>query len=360
MRMFFLTTKNIMSFLMNQRRIFLILIISLVAASYSSLYLFSLYTYIHNNTLNQSNSTKTYIVEFNENEELYKRQQIINYILSMDNMPKIIEISLHNQKQSEQDNMLIVGISADYLYLNLLEGTKFSDEDIKEDKNLVIVSANINSSTSNKNIGSTLTIADEKYEIIGINSSYANEIYIPYSVYIKNNCNIATARIVFEKALNNQQSELLKLGTKSIMTSINIIDPPNQISEQYIYLLFVLSLICLLLFFCMINVASLFKFWIEENKYRLMIYKICGGNNKQIYFIVMMEALLLGLLSFAISIILFSLTIPYLKHFKVWHKIGFIQIVFILMMYLFSIYISIIKTGKKVAKINPVDKSLWG
>lgn len=336
--------------------------LSLVAASYASLFLSGMYIYIYEETPKGGYvNMRTYSLEFDPAEPLEARKKLLEAIISQEEMPAVALLNLEAYVQFENDLLLIRGSDEGGVRRPLLEGREFGPEEVEEAAEVALVSSLLYNDTGQLDFtGSSQTINDVEYAVIGLISSFQKEIVIPYTTFLRNNLDLASAVLIYPHQLSRSQESMLWETVENVLPSTQVMWPPKTVPETVLMFMAILCLIALLLWLCMINVLNLFRFWVERIKFRLLIYKMHGALNRQIYLIIIGEALLLGLLGFLTGLALYWATVPYLKQLGYWYPIEPEHILLIFTIYLFAIGLAISRTAGKVAKAMPTEKALWG
>ena len=109
----------------------------------------------------------------------------------------------------------------------------------------------------------------------------------------------------------------------------------NDVSQNII-------LFTLLIILALINIIALFTYWVDKNWRKYMIYRICGASSRNIYSIVIIEALLIGLFAVTMGSIIY---ISYVLNIK---EMLLIQVIILLAVILNTTFKAI-----KISKVNP-------
>ena len=350
---------DLKNFFLQKRYIFTILIISLIVASYS----FSFFTAqsLHILELMEQhfhNSTKYYI---GGNKNIINLQQfdtLSNWIkennLSNSKINIYSEMFLNASQKDDDYNHVQIIVGTNITNSKRLDfiGKVMDEKDLIKKSNYALIEyyseIAVNDIFSlNKEIeimGNSYKIrAIDKidlnrhiYEDCNNNGFYINDyesilepIAIPYTTFIENGYNIFAIEIIFEQPLNVEQQESLNklldehfsqhLVIKPLMTNYNDI---NQIKGELIKYGIIIVL-------ALINIIALFSYWIDKNWRKYMIYKLCGAKNITIYFIVVLEALIISIFTNILGIILYYITTPLLNKIYISYVLNLREIIYI-------------------------------
>ncbi len=360
MKIAILVIKNLFIFIKTQKKVMLIMLVSLVTTTFASLYLFSIYEYVNNDLITHNSLARTLTIQFDLKDSIKKKHDFLYWVGNTKEMPEIQDMYVQTIMNDKKGEMYVIGINENYPYLYLMEGRKFSKEEINKSANNVIISAKFYRDYGKKIMNTKKMISGKEYNVIGITDITLGDVFIPFSTYLKNGYDISECTVVYKNIIDGKQEQLIKDMIEKDLSSVNIIYPEDKTLEYVTTFSTALILIFILLFFCMINIISLYKYWIEQNTYRFAIYKICGAKKFPIYFFIIMEVFVIGVIGFVIGIIPYSLLVPYLKEFDVFKPLLLSQIGFVFMLYILSIFLSVLGIARKVSKAVPIDKSLWG
>jgi len=89
----------------------------------------------------------------------------------------------------------------------------------------------------------------------------------------------------------------------------------------------------------LINIMALFSYWIDKNWRNYMIYKLCGARNSNIYFIIILEAISISVISSIVGILLYYITVPLLQKIYISYVLSIKEIICIQSIIVFLVFI---------------------
>lgn len=120
----------------------------------------------------------------------------------------------------------------------------------------------------------------------------------------------------------------------------------NDVSQNII-------LFTLLIILALINIIALFTYWVDKNWRKYMIYRICGASSRNIYSIVIIEALLIGLFAVTMGSIIYYLTTPLLKKIYISYVLNIKEMLLIQVIILLAVILNTTFKAIKISKVNP-------
>ena len=177
-------------------------------------------------------------------------------------------------------------------------------------------------------------------------------VMIPISTFI-DNYNIYAMDLKISDNLTitdrNMIAQFLKENFKSseIQEPIRTEDVNMEDVSQNIILF------TLLIILALINIIALFTYWIDKNWRTYMIYRICGASSLNIYLIVTIEAILIGLLAVITGSIIYYLTTPLLSLIYISYVLDIKEMLLIQGIILLIILLNTSLKAVKISKVNP-------
>lgn len=386
MKLIKIAMNDLKNFLYQKKYIFVILIIGLIVASYSFSFFTAQSLHIIDLIDNYFNYSTKYYISGNQNKIDYKK---INFIIDY-----LKENNLNNAKINIYSEMFLINNSNDNEYndIQIIVGTnntksnridfigrEITEEDISNKTNYVMIEyyseiAKNDVFILNKDIeilGQTYNIkAIDKisldkhiYSDCNIKKQYVNDyeshlvpIAIPYTTFMDKEYDIYAFEIIFEQSLNEEQkNNFEELLLKYFDT--NAIVKPTEANNNKIYQikgeLIKYGLIILL---ALINILALFIYWIEKNWRKYTIYKLCGAKNIDIYFLIIIEAITISILTNLVGIILYYITVPLLQKIYISYVLSIKEILsiqsIITILVLILINVNIVQVFKRNQKFN--------
>ena len=360
MKIIIIVFKSICNLLYSYRRISAIILISLIITSAASFHLFGMILRVNAEVSSESYGRRIYKVKFEDDTDYVLKKRVVESIFSMDGIPEIHQLELQYRSNINGEEYVVNGISENYSSLYIIEGRMFLSEEIKQSQNVAISSSKFHNEDRKYDYeGTTQKINECEYDIIGIVTGFSKEIFIPYTNFLNNNYDIDNFTVVFDEIPKKNQSEVVKDEILKYIPSARITVPSPMSTASLAYLFAAFLLVSLLLFFCMMNIVNLLRYWMEKNKYRIMIYKVCGARKHDIYSLIILEDFALGIFGFTIGGVLYYSTTFFFRRIEMWNSLSFTNILIIIIAYFVSIFVTIHKAASGISNAVPVDKAFW-
>lgn len=348
---------DLKTFITSERRIFLIFACSLTVAAISFLILFSFCLSSRNSFYEEFGyKTRTYGINFN-NIDKTKKDYILKSIQKFSELPNIDEINVASKvKLSNGESIVIVGYEAKRDLFYCTEGKKFTNEELESGNNIVIPwSGYFDYSKKTSYLNTDFLINNTKFKVLGIaDYDCENKAFIPLKTYLNNNFDTSFLSIVFSKRLNSTQELKLTTFLQKIDSTIGIIIPPKVDKSQETQFIERLVIYICLLIFTLINVISMFTFWIYKNAGKFKIFRLCGANNFMVYIIVLAEAFILCTFIMIISYILYLLIVPLLIEFHSYYRLSNFNILIAYLVMILSTLAIVHKTAIKIVNTSQI------
>ncbi len=352
MKILYLVINNIKNFITVQMRIFITMYLGLIITCSSLLFLYSLTVgerkeYEENFGYKQ----KTYTILLNQNNDLHKKNKLIEQLLDGSNLPPVSQILLITNNYSERINQVVGILSHRQIFYNE-EGRFFNQDDQTNSKEVIIPWVGFfDYGKGLSHIGDEFFVEDTGYKIVGVASGCPNKtIYIPLKTYLNKKFRIDYVSITFSKQLNSVTEKFFIDLIKGLIPNAKIENPPPVDKTELNQFLTGLLIIILMVTLSIINIITLYNFWIRSNIRLYYIYIICGATKKLIYTIIGIEAALLSISSFMIALIVFLSINPLLINTGISLQVRIIDILVCLVIILISIFISVINILRKIGK----------
>ena len=383
--------KDIVEFIRQRKVIFIILIASLVISIYSFFFIIS--TAMNEvNSYNVSIGAKGryYISNNAENIELEKIKRFIVYInekfptsiyrvyskpvlAENENQQKMDTYETHNHNITENYNVCI-GTNRNNNVMKDYIGRLITKEDVEEKSRYILIGITDKLSMNNSFIlNSEIQFCKHNYIVqgldqINVNSQeYAEKStlldkgntdydigfgYIPISTFFEDNFETVgfeiflpneineSAKREFEKNLGSSFKEyMIEMPTRT--DNVNLADINSQV---VIYSLFLLI--------SMVNIIALFKYWIEKNWRKYMIYRICGATKKEIYIIIISESIIITFFSSLCAVILYYIMLNFFKSIGINYVLKINEIIAIIVLVILSVFANTHILAKKISNIE--------
>lgn len=361
MKVIIIILRDLKSFITSELRVFFIFAIGIIIATISFLVLFSFCLSSRDSYYKEFGfKTKSYGIMFNGNVDIERQHQMISMLISEDAFPEIDEISVSSQIKLPTKNLVsLVGYDAakrDLFYCT--EGRKFTKDELNNGFNVIIPWAGYFDYTKKTSyLGQNYNINGKLYKIVGVaDYPYKNTVFIPLTTYLKSKYDISFLSIVFSKRLDSKQQLEFQNFVHDTDKSIRISLPPKiDVSQEKQFVKKLIIYVCLLIF-ALINIISLYSFWIYKNVSQFLIFRLCGAGNYRLYLIIMMEAFITSTIFMLFGYIIYVLLIPVLKEFSSYYYLKFYHILFAYLLIISSILLIINKTAIKIVTATSVYK----
>lgn len=390
---------DLKKFLIQKKYVFIVLLVSLIVTSYSFCFFIASSMHIANLMNDYRNpSTKYYVGNTNgiHNLKISDLEKWLDTNNLKDSTINIYsDIQKQNSKSDDKEEIInnhvihdefviqqphekfdiVIGTNCNKSNRVSFVGDLISNRDIKEKTNYVMIEYLSKEARDNPFIiNNLIRIRDEEYIVKAIDRidynleilNYSNihnydrkmlqpmliSAVIPISTFM-DKYNTYGFDIILSKNATKQQKEELseylnlnfyesEIKTPKRIENVKI----DDVTENIV-------MFSLLIILSLINIIALFTYWIDKNWRKYMIYRICGASSRKIYFIIVIEALLLCIVSIILGVILYYLTIPLLQKIYINYvlkisEIIMIQSIIIVLVFLYSSF-----EAFRMSKINP-------
>lgn len=325
------------------------------------------------NEINESK--KSYFVVTQCNIDDSRCILTLDNIINNSDLPEVTRISniFVNSSSSNYEAQAISQYNSNSSFEsnNIIKGNWFSDEDINEGNMIVICNEDFLSKYYPKSgMGDSIKLFNCIFIIRGIVESSDDstaDIYIPYNALTKicEKCNndmrvSSTLNIDFSEELSESQKiELIDISNKYVHQT-------DEIKSRYdlsfvgnlLDCILYIGLICIMLMFCVINVINLFRYFSLSNLYEYSILKICGCNNSFITALMILQAFIIIVCSYAIALVEYFISFPFQESFGLNIQLNQIYYPIIFLFVSAAMILSYVPTIKKISTVSPVDNRL--
>jgi hypothetical protein len=312
-KIIFLSLKD---FFIMERTIFLIMIISLIASSFSTFAIFALAEYqIISTRANFENQQKFYSVSFEDNIAIKQINDLINnFSNEIDNYELV-----HNTSQFE------IHCSANINDANVFW---YEKEDFKlKDKNFNFAESSgicaidyhlVNYEKRSSVLGTITNVDGQDYTIGGVFGAQPkyNLVYISISDFQKMKYDVNEIHIKFKKIPDKKQINNFCEKINSLSSNAYIEYPSKtDTASNKIYINNILQGSAII-FLAMIGVATIFYYWLQESLQLRLVQYISGAHTFEIFIQIIAEAFILGGISFFAGIILYKILELFLPQYR--------------------------------------------
>ncbi|MCK5812599.1 MAG: hypothetical protein KAG94_06850 [Clostridiales bacterium] len=345
--------KELKTYFKHQTFKFVLLLVGITASLFVLFFLFqSNYTV----NVNKASYTRIEIILNNiDNTNFINQKEFINNIISNEYNTNTRYIKVATLISEE--NLLFCGTWATegILTHSVNEGRGISDFEIKSKQNIAIVNHSYlhNLLKEDINFGEMrIDVNNKKYIVLGKgsvyypvhsyeNTSFVSAIFkafpflnnyinntkdyswrsynieivmVPLLSYLENNHNISFIEILVPS--NQTYNESLLISEFNHLFPFSIIKTKKEMMDfnkkavrvqmlNYI----IISIICL------VNILSLFMFWLYSRKKSIAIFKLCGYSNIKIYNILLQQLIIIYSIGFGLALFLYKFILP------IWYKL---------------------------------------
>ena len=350
---------DLKKFLIQKKYIFFILIIGLIVASYSFSFFTAQSLHIMDLIDDYFNYYTKYYISGNGNMIDYKKiDYILNYIKEnnlgnekINIYSEMFLISEPNSNNEHNEFQIIVGTNNTKSSRVDFIGKEMTEEDIinktnylmieyyseEAENDVFILNKDINILGRTYNVKSIDKINIDKhiYSDCDIKKQYKNDyeshltpMAIPYTTFMDAEYEIYAFEIIFEHPLSEEQKNNFEETLSKYFGDNTIIKPFETVSNNITKIKGELIKYELIILLALINILALFVYWINKNWRKFTIYKLCGAKNIDIYFLIIIEAMIISIFTNLIGIILYYITVPLLQKIYISYVLSLKEIIY--------------------------------
>ena len=352
MKSIYVVLKDLREFFVKEYRIFIIITIGLSLSTFSALICANLMIQTQQTIEeNKKQDAKRFRLNNIVNNDKEKINRLIDEIIfnSEEELERVFEIYIENV-QTEQSVEDIIGYYASEKIYNtnlMAEGRIFSEEELKEDNKVIIMSTrSLDYGEKLSYIGDEINIDNIIYKIIGAQFLWnGSSGAIPYKHYLMN-YEFNSITIDFEEDLNEEQRKLLqqKLLKYDINNKFIYKNDPLIMPIKVFFVFIAIGVF----FLAILNMMYLFEFILENNKYKSSIYSICGMSRQAYYYINITSVLYIGIIGLLIGAFIYYISLPLLEMININTTIEVSYIIILLVAYFVCMIIGTMRVLKKM------------
>lgn len=382
MNLFKIAIKDLKEFLIQKKIIFLILFISLIISSYG----FMFFTASNMNIAQLMNSykgvTNNYYIykenltqeEIKETISYFKEKNIditFRIYSKLEKWQEVEELVAHNETQKKQLYNLIIGSNKTEEETVDFVGEMMTQNDRDTNSDYIMIKSDGYFALNDMFIlNKEISIRDKTYKVKALDQMNINffkyldyintenfridnindiEVgIIPDTTFFKDNYEIEGLEIITPINISNEEKVNISNFLESKFSGRVLLPEKEQTSLLDInyYTIFYIVLMVMAL----VNIMALFTYWINKNSRKYIIYRLCGANNLQLYFLIVIEAMLICITSLIISIVFYYISVPALKLLDIDYILNFFEILTIGIIILLLVYINVHLIIRKILK----------
>lgn len=281
--------KSIVKFISAHKILYSIFVVCLTASCLSSLYVYAVFNSSSHKNIYSNKEFRTITIDLIDD----------NNINGIDNLAK------HFVAEFETNNIYIYNnnqmVKAAYLSGNskVTFGRGFNENDQYAIKDEIIV----NDILQQHEVGNYIVIDEIEYKIIGIN--LVNDIYneITYNSFL-NRYNITYITIELRDIPTDEQIKIIEQRIKELYPESTIAEPSKvNFLDYYADSTDYIIAVCIIVL-SIINISYLYSYMLEDRKYQIYIYRLCGISNERLIQSLTSEIMFLSSLVYVISSII--------------------------------------------------------
>ena len=382
MNLFKIAIKDLKEFLIQKKIIFLILFISLIISSYG----FMFFTASNMNIAQLMNSykgvTNNYYIykenltqeEIKETISYFKEKNIditFRIYSKLEKWQEVEELVAHNETQKKQLYNLIIGSNKTEEETVDFVGEMMTQNDRDTNSDYIMIKSDGYFALNDMFIlNKEISIRDKTYKVKALDQMNINFLkyldyintenfridnindievgIIPDTTFFKDNYEIEGFEIITPINISNEEKVNISNFLESKFSGRVLLPEKEQTSLLDInyYTIFYIVLMVMAL----VNIMALFTYWINKNSRKYIIYRLCGANNLQLYFLIVIEAMLICITSLIISIVFYYISVPALKLLYIDYILNFFEILTIGIIILLLVYINVHLIIRKILK----------
>lgn len=403
MNVFIIALKDIINFTKQRKLIFVILVTSIAISMYAFCFFTALNMHSVDLVNNYNGVTNRYLISnnsflikreninkvlhwINENEPS-TRYNLYSNISMQEDYENANKNTIQNYKSTTNNSGTTIK-SGDLIYYNLLIGTneifsnrvdfignKLDKNDIKTKTRYILIQPNDKFLKDNLfGLNKKYTVKGKEYivkaidfidanmeEIVSItnpnnynvNYNGLNVATIPYTTFLEDNYEICGLEIFLSNNISdNKKDEFIKSLNENL-SEYNISKPIRSQNTKLTDVSFYTIIYAIFMLLALVNIVALFKYWIEKNWRKYMIYRICGASSYKIYFALVVEISLISLFATLLGSILYCSSIPILNIINIKYILSVSELLIIQILIVFLTFITTQNSISKLSKTSP-------
>ena len=358
MKLFELSIKDLKEFIIQKKMIFIILFFSIIVSSYGFFFFSSL-------NMNSAQLMNTYT---GESSCFFVSGEDITYQKINELLKKIQNIKSGEEKQLYN---LIIGTNKIIIDSNDFIGREITEEDRKNCTNYIMIDSLSEIATSDMLIyNKTININGKEYKVMAIDllniriNKYINYIsdnkkidnindieigIIPDTTFFKNEYPIKGIEIITDYNTTVDENNRIKALIQQEFYDNNMI-LPTKIKNSLENINYYTILYTVLMMIALVNILALFRYWVDQNWRKYMIYRLNGATNRTIYNLIMLECFIISSVAFIISLIIYFSTILLLRALEINYILKMNEIIILYLIIILIVSFNVHVIAKKISK----------
>ena len=109
-----------------------------------------------------------------------------------------------------------------------------------------------------------------------------------------------------------------------------------------------------------LNTLNMFRHLVLKARYRLMVMKVCGAENRTVFETIYLLPLLMSIVSSTVGIILYRLLLePIIVREFQYPRLSFVELLIVFGIVLLLSFLTLLPTVRRMVKARPADMILW-
>lgn len=308
--------KNLLNFIKNNSKVFIILILTQIITLLGYFSAFNFYLESLNENKSYYEDSRTFSVEITDTTNLESRlDKVINSEYDIQRMYTFtlsseLDIAQNKKTQNiygdfENDETNIKMFCGDYYgetvrYSKISIGSYFDINDSSNSDNNIVISSE---GYFVYDIGEKYIINGESYNIIGISSD--TNYYIPYKTLVNNNLPITGINIILKNEISNDKADTFASYLASIFDTEKVYVPKIEYGNAVNYYNFLMVFLGLVFALSILNFVYIYRYILDKRKKQYAIFRIYGCTKLRGIFMYTAEALIISTVSYIFTSLLY-------------------------------------------------------
>ena len=125
---------------------------------------------------------------------------------------------------------------------------------------------------------------------------------------------------------------------------------PTKIKNSLENINYYTILYTVLMMIALVNILALFRYWVDQNWRKYMIYRLNGATNRTIYNLIMLECFIISSVAFIISLIIYFGTILLLRALEINYILKMNEIIILYLIIILIVSFNVHVIAKKISK----------
>ncbi len=127
---------------------------------------------------------------------------------------------------------------------------------------------------------------------------------------------------------------------------------PTKIKNSLENINYYTILYTVLMMIALVNILALFRYWVDQNWRKYMIYRLNGATNRTIYNLIMLECFIISSVAFIISLIIYFSTILLLRALEINYILKMNEIIILYLIIILIVSFNVHVIAKRFQKLR--------